>query len=246
MSAIELPPLSDASLIRAWERTRTLARPWREVGLLAIACGTPAEPVARLPVGERDRRLFALRERAFGGRLDCEAACPACGERIEWTLDAAEIRAPARDASSSTHTWSQDDVSVTFRLPDSADVAACRGSSDDPERVLLSHCVLSATVHGDAVASDALPRDVGERVAARMTDVDPFAELRLDLACPACAHRWEETFDPAGFLLAELDAWAERVMRDVDCLARAYGWSEADVLAVPPSRRRRYVEMASR
>ena len=244
MSPTDAIPFDDAMLLSAWERTLAVARPWREIALLAAASGEPAERLARLPVGERDRRLLDLREHAFGNRLDCETACPACGARLELELTAAEIRPPSRDVQPSDLRMTDESTVVTFRLPDSADVAASRGSIRDPEELLLSRCVVEATHEGAPVDGAALPIAVRESLAARMAELDPLAELLLQLTCPECAHSWQADFDPAAFLLAEVDAWAARVLGEVDRLARAYGWSEAEILALSPLRRRRYLELA--
>jgi hypothetical protein len=44
-------------------------------------------------------------------------------------------------------------------------------------------------------------------------------------------------------LWMRLQLAAERLLLDVDALARAYGWSEAQVLALPPLRRAAYLQM---
>ena len=40
-----------------------------------------------------------------------------------------------------------------------------------------------------------------------------------------------------------MEGRAKRLLMDVHLLARAYGWSEAEVLALSPARRRFYLEM---
>ena len=46
---------------------------------------------ATLPLGERDRRLFTLRERLSGGVFDAVAGCVACGESMELGFTAADL-----------------------------------------------------------------------------------------------------------------------------------------------------------
>ena len=41
----------------------------------------------------------------------------------------------------------------------------------------------------------------------------------------------------------EVQARARRLLREVDVLARAYGWTEADVLALSEQRRTAYLEI---
>jgi hypothetical protein len=49
--------------------------------------------------------------------------------------------------------------------------------------------------------------------------------------------------DIASYLWSEIHAWAGRMLRDVHALAAAYGWREADILAMSPWRRQAYLEM---
>jgi hypothetical protein len=42
-----------------------------------------------------------------------------------------------------------------------------------------------------------------------------------------------------------VQAAAERVLLDVHALARAYGWTESEVLRLTPARRSAYLQMAA-
>src|SRR5262249_55645931 len=64
------------------------------------------------------------------------------------------------------------------------------------------------------------------------------------LRAPACGHGWQADLDVGAFVLAEVDAHAARLLGEVHGLAHAYGWSEADILALSTARRRRYLELA--
>ena len=75
-----------------------------------------------------------------------------------------------------------------------------------------------------------------------MADADPQAATELALDCAACGHQWNEVFDAGHFLLHALDDWAQRLLDQVHVLAKAYGWTEQTVLALPPMRRARYLE----
>jgi hypothetical protein len=52
-------------------------------------------------------------------------------------------------------------------------------------------------------------------------------------------------FDIAAYLWQEVDARARRALRDTHTLARAYGWREADILAMSDFRRQQYLEMVA-
>ena len=50
-----------------------------------------------------------------------------------------------------------------------------------------------------------------------------------------------ESFDIVSFFWSELTAWSIRILDHVHRLASAYGWSEADILTMTPSRREMYL-----
>ncbi len=236
----------DATLLGAWEATTALGRPWREVALLAGVSGEPVDTLAQLPVGERDRRLLALRVAKLGDRLDCETVCPACGERLELALVASALAcAPVEPGGTSV--LEHGDWRIRFRLPTSADLAACIGEPATG-RALLARCVVEAEHHAPPRATptpvQALPDDLHDALAARMAELDPQADVRLALDCPTCGHGWQADLDIGGFVLAEVDVHVSRLLGEVHGLASAYGWRESDILALGPARRRRYLELA--
>ena len=80
---------------------------------------------------------------------------------------------------------------------------------------------------------------------AQMRRLDPQAEIELKLDCAECRHHWVARFDIAHFLWREVEVEAARLLGEVHQLARAYGWSEPEVLALSPTRRRAYLAMLS-
>ncbi len=249
-------PLSAQELLDAWERGSSEPPVGRALTLLAAACPeTPPEELARESVGRRDGRLLTLREWTFGPRLMSVAACPACGERLETAFDMDDIRvggtadeAPDYAAADPIGPLSLSvaGYELTFRLPDSLDVAALAGgeSLDGARLRLLGRCVLSARgPEGDETPPDRLPEAVLQAVVDRMAAADPQGDVELALSCPACAHAWPAVFDIASFFWTEVDAWARGLLHEIHALACAYGWCEAEILDLSPRRRRSYLEL---
>lgn len=71
---------------------------------------------------------------------------------------------------------------------------------------------------------------------------DPMMDLRFSVTC-GCGHRWTTLLDPGVFVWSEVSAAAVRLLREVDRLARAYGWSEAEILEMSAARRGAYLEL---
>src|SRR5262245_16315111 len=237
---------SSAELLDAWERALTAPRAQRALRLLAAASDDESlDAIGELSIGERDRRLLTLREWTFGPTLDSVAECAACGERLEWTVRASELRGPD---SGDTAELALDAAPyrVRFRLPNSHDLAALDTSADDGEQAadrLFERCVLHAERAAEPVAAAALPAEIREAIGARMADADAHANNAFDLICPACKHQWRVAFDIESFFWRELTGWAERVLHYVHTIACAYGWREGDILNLSPWRRQFYLAL---
>ncbi|MBI2203113.1 MAG: phage baseplate protein [Candidatus Rokubacteria bacterium] len=242
-----------AELLGVWERAVDLTPVERLLAVLAAADPDASwDALADLTIGERDVRLLAVRERLFGSAVAAVARCPACAERVELALDTDALRLAARPPHG-VDGASRDalvvDVAghvVHLRLPTSVDLLAVSATADVEvaSRTLLARCVVAAH-HGDVpIGGDALPEPVRHAVVARMAEADPAGDVELALVCPGCGGRWHVVFDAGAFLWSEIDAWALRTIDDVHVLATAYGWSEADVLALGPRRRRQYLALA--
>jgi hypothetical protein len=218
--------------------------------LLKAACPElDADGLAKLSIGERDARLLQLREWMFGTRLLNMADCPACSGRVEWETDVAEIRleSPQGHDSSAEFTVEVAGFSIRCRLPNSSDLlAVTRAATErsDPSE-LLARCIVDIRRNGKTCDLDDLSEDAIETLSRRMEELDPQADIRMSLTCPDCGHQWDAVFDIAGFLWTEINEWAERTLQSVHKLARAYGWSEQEILNMSPLRRRLYLEMVS-
>jgi hypothetical protein len=231
-------PLSTPELVRAWESGAARTPAERALLLLAHACPEESwEELAALPIGRRDARLLTLREWTLGPALNCVARCPSCAEPVELNFSVADVRddtvAVPGELSLEAHGYT-----VAFRLPSSTDLSVV-----DDRRALLARCLSGAEYRGRKRSLKRLPAKVLDAVVRRMAEADPQADVHTTLTCPACDHDWRATFDIVTFFLAELEVWVYRVLRDVHRLASAYGWREADILALSPRRRQFYLEL---
>ncbi|MFL6247266.1 MAG: phage baseplate protein [Thermoanaerobaculia bacterium] len=231
-------------LLAMWERGDGERVTRKALALLATADpGASENELADLPIGSRDAALLDLRERLFGAHFTGRTSCPACAEQIELTFEADELRrTAARDAAFSMRIGEYD---VALRLPSTIDLEAIEESRDiaSARAALFSRCVTSVDRDGQTASADHLPADAIDVVAARMSELDPQADVAFDVDCPTCAYAWREPFDVVTFLWHELDAAARHLLADVHRLALAYGWSESVILALSSARRAAYLGM---
>ncbi len=249
-----MEPLSAGALLDVWERG--VNRPPVEQALIILGAAfprVPMESLSRLTIGQRDACLLALRELTFGPKLEGLAVCPACGESLEMAFETGDLRkgAPALPepgtaaGGGTTASMTVPPYELTFRLPDSTDLQALAGVQDAAlaRRTLIERCLLEIRKDGARAAAGDLPVEVLEALAERMSRADPLADLTLAMTCPACKHAWQVLFDIVSFFWSEINARAGRLLREVHVLASAYGWREADILAMSAWRRQHYLEL---
>jgi hypothetical protein len=237
--------LAQPELLDTWEQGSRGTPAERATALAAHAGGDPAA-VEDWTVGRRDAGLLDLHESAFGPVIEAVTPCPACSEPQELVFDVADVRAPFGDAGREHELLHErTGLRVVFRLPSSADLRAAALANDlhEARSGLLERCVMSASCDGEPVTPAALPDDAVVALAERIALEDPQADIELSLSCTECGHTWQVRFDPADYLWRKFDRRARALLAEIAALARAFGWSEQEILALPESRRRHYLDL---
>ena len=204
--------------------------------------GDSGDTLARaLSAGDRAELLLQLRRLLCGEALECVLSCPHpdCGEQLELSLQVTDLLAEREPLSGPVHELRVAGERVVFRLPTGGDEEqAARRALADPEAAvaeLLAACLVETP--------DPAPAELAEAVAEEMAALDPQADVLLSLVCPECEREGTVPFDPAAYLFAELAGRVRRLEREVHVLASWYGWSEQEIVALPPERRSRYIEL---
>jgi hypothetical protein len=175
-------------------------------------------------LGQRNQRLLALHGATGAGPLEAVAPCPACAAPNEFALPAERLLTlPTPQADAAVEVDGR-----RFRLPRMADLL-----SPDP-RPLSEQCLEGASSASDATVAQA---------GLLFDQLDPAADIELDLVCDGCGAAYRASLDVAGHVAAALDRLMARLYRDIDQIARAYGWNETAITALPAERRARYVAM---
>lgn len=234
---------SARDLIHVWESALPLAPQARALMLAASLRPDPSTgDLARLPLGERDRLLFQLRQLTFGTDVQAVTTCPGCTEQVELSLNIAEILRLRPPVETPT-TFQLDGFEVDVHLPNTDDLmtAAQAGHPDLVRQALMDRVLCAVRHEGQPIPAQALPNPILQALHQALERADPLVAIELDVRCPDCGHRWDAAFDIAYFLWSELNAWAKQTLREVHQLASAYGWSEADILTMSAWRRQYYL-----
>jgi len=222
---------SATDLIAAWDPA-SRAPPHRRLSTLLASC-EGADAVAADTLGMRNQRLLRLHRDLVGGALEARVTCAHCATESEFELPAEAILAappPAPDARVRVRYGGR---TVTVRLPRIADIETL--SAPDLRRAIIERC---RTGTGGPV-----PADLAKKLGRKFEALDPAANIVVNIACSGCTRPIAASVDLARFVARDLDRVLDSLLRDLDVIASAYGWSEQAILAMPPQRRRRYVAM---
>jgi hypothetical protein len=214
-------------------------RPFLVTALLA-QCSEPSDAADwwAEPVGVRIGallRLAAISEGrdAFAARLRCPRR--QCAAAFEITLPVDALDAPGETPDR-----------VPVRLPDGDTVVVRPPTGDDQRRWIargfasreeaVAEAASTLVIEGPVTGGAAVVAAIGTALAEH----DPLVSFAVTCRCPECGETSDLPVDLEALALERLSALRHALMGDVHALAAAYGWTESEVLAIPPDRRARY------
>lgn len=257
---------ADLSIVPGFKAART-AFVWRGIGrvsdldidfasrnrpalvtrVLAICAEPPVgddglEEIWRLSLAARVGGLLVVHAATTGAdELPLVLMCPHqdCGEGMAVVLPMTALLALAQEAeeTSEIKVTIEGNRELRLRRPCGTDQRMWRQvkyeDAADAQTTVLDSLVIGAS----------LALEDRETVSEALAAFDPLSCFELEVRCPECARQSSVPVDLEAALLTTLSRAQGRIIADVDRLARRYGWSEADIAALPEWRRRRYLKL---
>jgi hypothetical protein len=216
----------DLGLLDTWTAVLRGSRRDRIVHLTRYVLGTSAGE-APWDVATGSLLELARDTGAQGDPVETVLACEGCGTPIEVPVPVDDLLGAAPVDASRGHASAAAGSRATIPTVDDVASAAARGAD-------------AASVLARACGVDALTRPERQRALQALDEAHPLLAPAVVIVCPACGHGAEAAIDAVDLAWAVVAERARAFLDDVVVLARAYGWSEAEVLAVPADRRARY------
>ena len=225
-------------------------RPFLVTELLAHCCVASVESreslehaAWNLPLGKRIVRLLRIieltsEETSMAVRLECPHA--QCGQGLEMVLPFLQLMTAAGgdgDLRRIIHFPRSDGSALPLRLPTGRDQAAWQTRKYSTQEEALTAIARSLI---DCPSESDLKIDEIEVLASVMEEADPLIAFHVSTRCPHCGQCAELPVDLEACVLRHLAQRQRNLLRDVHELATRYGWTEAEVLAVPMRRRAFY------
>jgi hypothetical protein len=239
--------LNADEVLDIWEAGCNASPSRRSLILLAAALPEQRGSLANATLGSVSAALLHLRAMLFGSTADCVANCPACEQLLETSFSVDDLLADHAShlvtVESTHHRMNYGECAVDFRLPTATDLVEV-GDARTQDGSALALRVISRPMNGDNGATvQELPDGVVQAVERRIVELDPLAQIELKLDCPTCRNSWKVVLHVIDFLWLEIDNLARRLLFEVARLASQFSWSERQILALSPERRRRYLEL---
>lgn len=210
-----MAPITESQALALVEQGATLSPLDRGVRLVAALEGISPNEASDWPVDERDRSLLAARRALYGAALPFFTRCRDCGEAMEGVLQTDELLGLQSAPDSRLRAPSSRDLAAAVRAGDAGVLATCCAPGSDP---------------------------VPEDLETRLDLAYPLLNIRVELGCEGCGAAITERLDVVAYFWDELERNAWQLLDDVHSLAHAYGWSEAQILALGATRRRAYLD----
>jgi hypothetical protein len=202
----------------------------------------PPESLWALEIEERIAWLLRIGACSGAHTLVDRPRCANCGEIVEVDLSIDELLG-LHEPDAPTIAVVLNDRTVTVRRPTGADQRAWAQADFATVHQAVGAAATSLLLDADvAVTTDDEMRALEDALAAH----HPLCHFSVSAACPYCGTHTSYEIDLAALAMVWLDGAREAAVETVHALAWAYHWTEADVFAVAPPRRDRYLALIER
>ena len=201
------------------------------------------EVLRKICIGDRVALLLHARSMILGDRIPCTITCTKCEKKMSADLNVSNLLQVKYPAQRDTYeveigghdmkikplnAFSQDEV-----LDESA------SSPNSLEQKLAKSCIAYSKPELPTV----LPTAILNGLGSKLEEIDPLSDIVLDISCPACGYLVQALFPAEEFIFKEFAMHYNQLEREVHWIAFNYCWSENDILDLPVTRRKKYIEL---
>lgn len=216
----------------------------RVVTDVLVACACPdrdADFYWDLPISARTAGLLGLIALDGADAVDVGFHCQECSAPLEISLDVEELLDRERSALDRLTLVGENGAVTELRRPTGRDQAVWAAAAFADDRA-WRQAAASRICDGTAVLDD---ERLG-RIEQALDEADPLLRADVETTCPDCGAISRHDVDLVACALERLRRAQQAAIETVHQMASRYHWSEADILAMPPWRRERYLSLLAR
>ncbi|MCL2257106.1 MAG: hypothetical protein FWC14_02740 [Candidatus Bathyarchaeota archaeon] len=202
------------------------------------------ETIRNLPVGDRIALILQLRKITFGTTLHCKIQCPNCTDKLSVDLPIDSILQPTNPNPQTVYHINLEEYTLKVRPINGSDLEIItqiskNTSTDNLSEKLLRACIISS----EPPLPETLSKHFQEQLGTSLSHIDRQADLTLNINCPSCNMVFQSSLDVEDFFFQEVTSRYNQLEREIHWIALHYNWSEKDILSLPSSKRKRYVDL---
>ncbi|MCB1761055.1 MAG: hypothetical protein KDI68_14890 [Gammaproteobacteria bacterium] len=206
-------------------------------------CEPNAGLIGRLSVGDRQFLMRRLAIHIDDSLSWLSAKCGSCGEPFDIPLRHSELPVKAAGEGYPEKVIESALGRLRVRVPSGSDQELVARVEDDDEalRTLLSRLIRHAD-SGAEVAPESLDAGLIALIESQVEAMAPEVATELLADCPVCQQQNRVTATP----YASMQRPTGELFSEIHRLALHYHWGEAEILALPRSRRHTYLALIDR
>ena len=207
------------------------------------------DSIEGLPVGERLAMLIKLVQSCGLDILTVTIACerPECGQSYELELDLPAFYELHRTATVVDRLEVENRGSIlSLRRPTAEDQYRWQVQNFKNTKQAAEQMALSIVVESDMDMSSPIPEATIQAIGKVLQSADPLLAPMVRSECPDCGNWQEQPLDLGLVLLHHLEGIQTGVLEAIHQIARAYHWTEEQILNLPVKRREQYLNLISR
>jgi len=211
------------------------------VTMLLASCGVPREADFWWSQTVSTRivalvRLLAVTDSIDQLKLLARCRQPLCAEQFELDLPMAMLQNSVPDGQP-VEIVLNSGRRISLRRPNGRDLHKWNTLKLETRSAAVDVMLKSLAVEGQATCDD-------EPVLAKaLSELDPLVAFTVSCVCPVCSLDNDVRIDLEEIVLARLKKTQRALLDEIHTLASQYGWTEAQVLAIPSHRRAHYASM---
>lgn len=176
--------------------------------------------LSRLTIGDMAALILQIRRMVFGEYIFSIMPCPSCNTEMSLELKISHILQPPLNEPKDCYDIKVENFMFKLRPVTNGDINQTRENINQKnftERIIRT-CIISSTPE----LEEEIDYNLLEKISLNLAELDPQADLILDLVCPNCKHIFQVPFFPEDFLLREFDALQQQFEMEVHWLAFNY------------------------
>jgi hypothetical protein len=132
---------------------------------------------------------------------------------------------------------------LKFKIDDEDKNIDSKSNYYSAQELLVRSCIVSSSM---PLPNDRFTENFIASVSSKLAEIDPMADLILDLQCPSCQYFFQTPFSIDDFVFQDISARLQQFEQEVHWLAFNYHWTEDTILSLPIKRRKKYIELINK